>query len=84
MGPMRTPRTRRGRLDRPYGPRKDGRDDRKQVLRSLGVRGDGGIPRRLGGRDGNHRESVATPVAIAAGLALGVEGRRGIVAASQA
>jgi transposase len=27
-----------------YGPSKDGRDDLKQVLLSLGVSGDGGIP----------------------------------------
>jgi transposase len=31
-----------------YGPSKDGRDDLKQVLLSLGVSGDGGIPLRLG------------------------------------
>src|SRR5262244_2753200 len=31
-----------------YGHSKDGRDDLKQVLLSLGVSGDGGIPLRLG------------------------------------
>src|SRR5499425_131370 len=36
-----------------YGHSKDGRDDLKQVLLSLGVSGDGGIPLRLGLRDGN-------------------------------
>ena len=47
-----------------YGHSKDGRDDRKQVLLSLGVSGDGGLPRRLGVRDGNRSASVETPVAI--------------------
>jgi transposase len=54
------------------------------VLLSLGVRGDGGIPLRLGVRDGNHSDRVETPVAIAACLALGLEGMRGIVADSKA
>jgi hypothetical protein len=35
-----------------YGPSKDGRDDLKQGLLSRGVRGDGGVPLRLGVRDG--------------------------------
>src|SRR6201993_2625710 len=35
-----------------YGHSKDGRNDLKQVLLSLGVRGDGGVPLRLGVRDG--------------------------------
>src|SRR4029434_6904451 len=53
------------RAPRPaYGHSKDGRDNRKQVLLSLGMRGDSGIPLRLGVRDGNRRDSVATPVAI--------------------
>jgi hypothetical protein len=34
-----------------YGHSKDGRDDLKQVLLSLGVSGDGGLPLRLGLRD---------------------------------
>ena len=67
-----------------YGQSKDGRDDLKQVLLSLGVSGDGGIPLRLGVRDGNHSDRVETPVAIEACLALGLEGMRGIVADSKA
>src|SRR5262249_24851169 len=63
-----------------YGHSKDGRDDRKQVLLSLGVSGDGGVPVRLGMRDGNRSDRVETPVAIAECLALGCEGVRGIVA----
>jgi transposase len=63
-----------------YGHSKDGRDDLKQVLLSLGVSGDGGIPLRLGMRDGKRSDSVATPVAIEECLALGLEGVRGIVA----
>src|SRR5215467_10360088 len=73
------------RAPRPaYGHRKDGRDDLKQVLLSLGVSGDGGIPLRLGLRDGNRSDSVETPVAIEECLALGLEGVRGIVADSKA
>jgi transposase len=67
-----------------YGHSKDGRDDLKQVLLSLGVSGDGGIPLRLGVRDGNRSDSVETPVAIEECLALGLEGVRGIVADSKA
>jgi transposase len=67
-----------------YGHSKDGRDGLKQVLLSLGVSGDGGIPLRLGVRDGNRRDSVAPPLAIEECLALGLEGRRGIVADSKA
>jgi len=67
-----------------YGQSTDGRDDLKQVLLSLGVSGDGGIPLRLGLRDGNRSDSVETPVAIAECLALGLEGVRGIVADSKA
>src|SRR5438093_2690192 len=67
-----------------YGHSKDGRDDLKQVLLSLGVSGDGGIPLRLGVRDGNHSDSVETPLAIEECLALGLEGVRGIVADSKA
>ena len=44
-----------------YGHSKDGRDDLKQVLLSLGVSGDGGLPLRLGLRDGNRSDSVETP-----------------------
>src|SRR5262245_16798508 len=67
-----------------YGQSKVGRDDLKQVLLSLGVSGDGGVPLRLGVRDGNHSDSVETPVALEECLALGLEGVRGIVADSQA
>jgi transposase len=54
-----------------YGQSKDGRDDLKQVLLSLGVSGDGGLPLRVGLRDGNRSESVETPRAIEECLALG-------------
>src|SRR6516162_1635240 len=67
-----------------YGHSKDGRADLKQVLLSLGVRGDGGIPLRLGVRDGNRSDSVETPLALEECLALGLEGMRGIVADSKA
>jgi transposase len=66
-----------------YGHSKDGRDDLKQVLLSLGVSGDGGIPLRVGLRDGNRSDSVETPVAIEECLALGLEGVRGLVADSK-
>src|SRR5437764_12626047 len=62
-----------------YGHSKDGRDDLKQVLLSLGVSGDGGVPLRLGVRDGNRSDSVEAPGAIAECLALGLEGGRGTV-----
>jgi transposase len=67
-----------------YGHSKDGRNDLKQVLLSLGVSGDGGIPLRLGVRDGNRSDSVETPLAIEECLALGLQGMRGIVADSKA
>jgi transposase len=67
-----------------YGHSKDGRDDLKQVLLSLGVSGDGGLPVRVGLRDGNRSDSVETPLAIEECLALGLEGVRGIVADSKA
>ena len=54
------------------------------MLLSLGVSGDGGIPLRLGLRDGNRSDSVETPVAIEECLALGLDGVRGIVADSKA
>jgi transposase len=73
------------RAPRPtYGHSKDGRDDLKQVLLSLGVSGDGGLPLRVGLRDGNRSDSVETPLAIEECLALGLEGVRGIVADSKA
>src|SRR5262247_1084704 len=67
-----------------YGHSKDGRDDLKQVLLSLGVSGDGGLPLRVGMRDGNCSDSVETPVAIEECLALGLAGVRGMVADSKA
>jgi hypothetical protein len=66
-----------------YGYRKDGRADRKQVLLSLGVSREG-LPLRMGVRDGHTSDSTETPVAIAECLALGLDGVRGMVAASQA
>src|SRR5262249_9180124 len=63
-----------------YGHSKDGRDDLKQVLLSLGVNGDGGLPLRVGVRDGNRSDSTEMPEAIEECLALGLEGLRGIVA----
>jgi transposase len=73
------------RAPRPaYGHSKDGRDDLKQVLLSLGVGGDGGLPLRVGVRDGNRSDSVETPLAIEECLALGLDGVRGIVADSKA
>src|SRR5215471_12444284 len=73
------------RAPRPaYGHSKDGRDDLKRVLLSLGVSGDSGIPLRLGVRDGNRSDSVETPLAIEECLALGLDGVRGIVADSKA
>jgi transposase len=66
-----------------YGHSKDGRDDLKQVLLSLGVSSDG-LPLRMGVRDGNTSDSTETPVAIEECLALGLDGMRGIVADSKA
>lgn len=67
-----------------YGHSKDGRNDLKQVLLSLGVSGDGGVPLRVGLRDGNRSDSVETPLAIEECLAMGLESMRGIVADSKA
>jgi transposase len=66
-----------------YGHSKDGHDDLKQVLLSLGVSSDG-LPLRLGIRDGKTSDSTETPVAIEECLALGLVGVRGIVADSKA
>lgn len=58
------------RAPRPaHGHSKDGRNALTQVLLSLSVSGDGGIPLRLGVRDGNHSDSLATPVALEACVA---------------
>jgi transposase len=66
-----------------YGHSKDGHDDLKQVLLSLGVSSDG-LPLHMGLRDGNTSDSTETPVAIEECLALGLDGVRGIVADSKA
>jgi transposase len=66
-----------------YGHSKDGHDDLKQVLLSLGVSSDG-LPLRLGVRDGNTSDSTETPVAIEECVTLGLDGVRGIVADSKA
>ena len=62
-----------------YGHRKDGHDDLKPVLLSLGVSRDG-LPLRMGARDGHTSDSPETPVAIEECVALGLDGVRGIVA----
>jgi transposase len=67
-----------------FGHSKDHRPDLQQVLLSLGVSGDGGVPLRLGIRDGNTSDSTETPVALEECVALGLEGMVGIVADSKA
>src|SRR5215470_7285391 len=67
-----------------YGHSKEGRADLKQVLLSLGVSGEGGLPLRVGLRDGHRSDSVETPLALEECLALGLVGVRGIVADSKA
>jgi hypothetical protein len=52
-----------------YGHRQDGRDELTQGLFSLGGSGDGGLPRRVGMRDGNRRDRVETPRALQEGRA---------------
>jgi transposase len=66
-----------------YGHSKEGRDDLKQVLLSLGVSSDG-LPLRMGLRDGNTSDSTETPGAIEECVALGLDGVHGIVADSKA
>jgi transposase len=66
-----------------YGHSKDGRDDLKQVLLSLGVSSEG-LPLRMGVREGNTSDSTETAVAIEECVALGLDGVRGIVADSKA
>src|SRR5499433_4131030 len=66
-----------------YGHSKDGHEDLKQVLLSLGVSSDG-LPLRLGVRDGHTSDSPETPVAIEECVALGLDGVRGMVADSKA
>lgn len=67
-----------------HGYSKDGRTDLKQVFLSLGVSGDGGLPLRLGIRNGNPSDSTKTSVALEECLALGLTGVLGIVADSKA
>jgi transposase len=67
-----------------YGYSKDGRGDLKQVILSLGVSGDGGIPLRMGLHDGNRSDTVDVPHAIEQSAALGLDGLRGLVADSKA
>jgi transposase len=66
-----------------YGHSKDGHDDLKPVLLSLGVSSEG-LPLRMGLRDGNTSDSTEPPIAIEACVALGLDGVRGIVAESKA
>jgi transposase len=66
-----------------YGHSKDGHDDLKQVLLSLGVSSDG-LPLRMGLRDGNTRDSTETPMASEECGARGLDGVHGIVADSKA
>jgi transposase len=58
-----------------HGYNKDGHPELKQVLLSLGVSGDSGLPLRLGLRDGNTSDSTETPVALEECLALGLQGQ---------
>ena len=53
------------------------------MLLRLGVCSEG-LPLRMGLRAGNTSDSTETPIAIEEGVALGLEGIRGIVAASKA
>ena len=67
-----------------YGYNKDGCSDLKQVLLSLGVSGDGGLPLRMGLHDGNTSDSVDVPRAIEQSMALNLDGLQGMVADSKA
>jgi transposase len=67
-----------------HGYSKDGRSDLKQVLLSLGVSGDGGLPLRMGLHDGNTSDSVDVPRAIEQSVALNLGGLQGLVADSKA
>ncbi|WP_179137712.1 hypothetical protein [Candidatus Entotheonella palauensis] len=50
---------------------------------SLGVGGDDGLPLRMGLHDGNRRDTIDVPQAIAKSVALNLDGLRGIVADSK-
>ena len=67
-----------------YGYSKDGRGDLKQVLLSLGVSGDDGLPLRMGLHDGNTSDSVDVPRAIEQSVALNLDGLKGLVGDSKA
>lgn len=67
-----------------YGYSKDGRDDLKQVLLSLGVSGDGGLPLRMGLHDGHTSDTGDVPRAIQESLDLTLDGLQGLVADSKA
>lgn len=67
-----------------HGYNKDGHPDLKQLILSVGVRGNGGIPVRFGLRDGHTSDSLEPPVALEECLQLGLAGVVGIVADSQA
>jgi transposase len=67
-----------------YGYSKDGRDDLKQVILSLGVSGDGGLPLRMGLHDGNYSDTVDVPEAIEQSVEFNLGGLHGIVADSKA
>jgi transposase len=67
-----------------HGYSKDGRNDLQQVLLSLGVSGDGGLPLRMGLHDGNASDSVDVPRAIEQSVALNLDGLQGLVADSKA
>jgi hypothetical protein len=67
-----------------FGHSQDRRADLKQVLLSLAVSSDGGLPVRLGSRDGKMSDSTETPVAMEECLALGLGRIGGIVADSKA
>jgi transposase len=67
-----------------YGYSQDGRRDLKQVLLSLGVSGDGGLPLRMGLHDGNASDTVDVLRAIEQSLALPLDGLQGLVADSKA
>jgi transposase len=67
-----------------YGYSKDGRGDLKQLLLSLGVSGDGGLPLRMGLHDSHTSDSVDVPRAIEPWVAFHLDGLQGLVADSKA
>jgi transposase len=60
-----------------YGYSQDGRGDLKQVLLSLGVSGDGGLPLPMGLHDGNASDSIDVPRAIEQSVAFNLDGLQG-------